>query len=514
MIPNSLTQVWEDYERGMREKHRLGLFETARRNERFYRGDQWQSADDSLPHPVFNLVRRVTDYLVTTVMPGDVSIRFCDQALPFAQSEATRKALQKSLSLLEKNAALRWRNQRMEEVCTRALLDAALTGDGVFYCRWDPDARDGQAYHGDVRTEPIDAVNLFVADYSHSDLQAQEWVMLSGRQSVSSLRREALDAGADDAILAKILPDSAYETSRGAPTADPDSDHATTLVRFHREGGEVICEKFTRGARIKCVQTGLSRYPIAYFHWYGRKHSAFGNAPVSDMIANQRYVNSAYALAMKHMGDTAFSKVVYDKSRIPEWSNAVGEAIGVLGGGNVSDAVSVLGVGKMQDGYLDLITHTIENTKSMMGATESALGDERANNTSAILALQEASKVTLKQVRARLCRCIAELAEIWADMLCSYCPAERMLAYWDDKGEPTADTPDYALLRRAILTATAEVGEINRYTPSATVAVLDKLLDAGHIGVETYLKLLPEGTLANRETVLQTLQKERRVENE
>ena len=35
---------------------------------------------------------------------------------------------------------------------------------------------------------------------------------------------------------------------------------------------------------------------------------------------------------MKHMIDTAFSKVIYDKTRIPEWTNEVGEAIGVAGG--------------------------------------------------------------------------------------------------------------------------------------------------------------------------------------
>ena len=60
-------------------------------------------------------------------------------------------------------------------------------------------------------------------------------------------------------------------------------------------------------------------------------------------------------MVMKHMQDTAFSKVIYDKSKIPEWSNEVGEAIAAMGGGNISDAVSVVGVGKMQDGYSELI---------------------------------------------------------------------------------------------------------------------------------------------------------------
>ena len=44
-------------------------------------------------------------------------------------------------------------------------------------------------------------------------------------------------------------------------------------------------------------------------------------------------------MAMKHMTDTAFSKVIYDKSKIPEWSNEVGEAIGAVGGGNMAGAI-------------------------------------------------------------------------------------------------------------------------------------------------------------------------------
>ena len=61
--------------------------------------------------------------------------------------------------------------------------------------------------------------------------------------------------------------------------------------------------------------------------------------------------------------------MIYDKSRIPEWSNEVGEAIAAMGGGNLSDAVSVVGVGRMQEGYPELIENVIETTKSMMGAT-------------------------------------------------------------------------------------------------------------------------------------------------
>ncbi len=513
VISNTLEEIWLQYEAGKDYKRRIGLYETVRRNERFYRGDQWQGeGSGELPRPVFNLVRRITDHLVCSTLPGDLSIRYFDEGLPFLESAAKRRSADASRKLLEGHAAWRWKNSHMESCARRALLDAAISGDGVFYCWWDPEERNGQCFGGDVCTELIDSTNLFVADVNRSDLQSQEYVILSGRTSVASLQKEAIAAGASRKEAARILPDNATDGEAGEMASYElrGTPKTTYLLRFHKENGEVIMEKCTRDCMIRRVNTGLHRYPVAYFHWYPVKNSFHGNAPVSDMVANQQYINTAYAMMMKHMSDTAFSKVIYDKSRIPEWSNRVGEAIAALGGGNVSDAVSVVGVGEMQEGYLTLINDVIENTKRMMGATDSALGDEKAENTSAILALQQVSRITLKEVRGEFCRCIEELALIWADMLCVFCSPERMLPCYDGMGQ----IPDYEALRRTVLRATVEVDDKDAYTPSATVTVLDRLLEGGHLDIRDYLSLLPRGVLADREAILQTITEKGAVKNE
>ena len=159
----------------------------------------------------------------------------------------------------------------------------------------------------------------------------------------------------------------------------------------------------------------------------------------------------------------------------------------------------------MQSNYLDLISDVIENTKGMMGATDSALGDERAHNTSAILTLQSAASVSLEHVRVHFCRCIGELAKIWADMLCAYCPAQRMLAVLEQNGKIGAQTLDYELLKNAILSATVHAGKVDRYSPASTVSTLDKLLESGHLSVAEYVELLPSGVLVNREALLEKI---------
>ena len=439
---------------------------------------------------------------------GDVSITYSDDALPFMCSEKEKAAISKGIDVLNRNAAWRWKHGKMEALSYRALLDAAISGDGVFYAWWDPDRRNGHAFDGDICTDVIDSANLFVADVNSSDIQSQRYVMLAGRATVEELRREALLAGVAEKDVARIVCD---DENMGTYTAElgknelGGEEKATFLIRFFREDGEVVFEKSTKNCLIRRAKTGLHLYPIAYFHWHDTKNCFHGTASVSDMVANQKYINTAYAMALKHMQSTAFSKVIYDKTRIPEWSNEVGEAIAAVGGGNMADTVSVVGTGQMQDGYLDLISDVIENTKGMMGATDSALGDERAHNTSAILTLQSAASVSLEHVRVHFCRCIGELAAIWADMLFAYCPDGRMLAVLEHNGEVGAQTIDYALLKNALINTTVHTGSVNRYSPASTVSTLDKLLDGGHIDAAEYVELLPMGVLIDRDALLQKI---------
>ena len=504
MNNNNQTNTWRLYESGKEYKRRIGLYETVRQNERFYRGEHWQNTSADLPRPVFNLIRRITDYLVSSIIPGDLSIRYTDDKLPFIGSSAVRTRISEGIDILNRNAAYRWKRGGMLALSHKALLNAAISGDGVFYCYWDDGYNDGQPYQGEVRTEVINNTDLFVADVSCTNLQAQEYIILSGRASVSSLRAEAIRHGMSPRDAEEIVGD---EITDGI-SADRerielrDAEKATYLIRFFRENGEVVFEKSTQQQVICRVNTGLRYYPVAYFNWAPTKGSFHGSAPISDMIANQKYINTAYAMAMKHMYDSAFSKIVYDKTRIPEWSNEVGEAIAAVGGGNVADAISVVGVGEMQQDYLKLIENVIENTKAMMGATEAALGDEKANNTSAILVLQQASRIALRQVTAEFCRCIGELASIWADMLCAYCPPERLLIVASDDGEAlTARSADYKLMRGELLRAGAEVSQTDAYTPAASVALLDKLLEKGYLRPEQYVDLLPSGSFGDREAL-------------
>lgn len=505
----SVKLAWEQYEAGKDYKRRIGLYETIRQNERFYRGQQWQDSEGvELPKPVFNVVRRIIDYLVCSVASSNLSISFTDENLPYLSNKAERDRLRRGLEVLSANAAYRWERSGMDYKLMRLLTDAAITGDGVMYCYWDSDRQTPQLFAGDIACEVIDNVNLFVADVNRADIQGQDYVIIAGRASVASLRHEAALSGVPEEEIAKILPDN----DSGAQSGDmagfeldgDDAAKTTYIIKFWKEKGTVAFEKSTRECSIKRAHTGCRLYPVAYLNWMPTKNSFHGTSPITSLIPNQKFINRAYSMAMKHMIDTAFSKVIYDKSKIPEWTNTVGEAIAAVGGGNISDAVSVVGVGEMQNGYMELIGSAIEITKDLMGATESALGNLEASNTSAILALQETSRIPLEQIRSAYYRCVEDMANIWADMMCAYYPSERLIPFDSEEGG-ASESVDLTLLKSGFLSARVDVAEISRFSAASVQSMLDKLLDGGFISPVSYVKRLPSGMLVNRQALIDEL---------
>ena len=328
---------------------------------------------------------------------------------------------------------------------------------------------------------------------------------------MDSLRREARDAGMSEKDLARIAPDSVSDIAeRGSgelakyePEYEGGEARATYLIKFFREDGCVVFEKSTRDCLIRRVKTDCKLYPIAHFSWQTAKNCFFGNTPVSSMIANQKYINRAYAMLMKHMTDTAFSKVIYDRTRIPEWTNEIGEAIAAVGGGNLSDAVTVVGTGQLEAGDLELIENAIATTKELAGATDTALGNVNPTNTSAILALREASMQALEHVQTEIYLCLEEMACIWADMTLAFCPDGRPLRTAAGSGKFFPSRLHTALLRAKI-----DVCDSARYSASGTQSVLDRLLDGGHITLAEYLERLPEGLIPDRMRLAEAHRKE------
>ena len=73
----STTRVWQEYERGVDYKTRIGLYQTVDLNERFYAGDQWVGIPhEGPPTPVVNFIRYATAWKIAAVTDRRLSMRF------------------------------------------------------------------------------------------------------------------------------------------------------------------------------------------------------------------------------------------------------------------------------------------------------------------------------------------------------------------------------------------------------------------------------------------------------
>lgn len=497
---------WRQFEAGREYNRRIGLYENYTQCERFYRGDQWKNVKGgSLPTPVFNYIRRITDFFVSQVASANVDIIYSDENLPFISDENHRERIREAVSLLNKHGAFRWEKCRLDHLIRRALLDAALSGDGIFFTYWDPTVRTGQVYTGDFVTVTLDATNLFVANVNSTDIQSQEYIIVSGRESVAKLKAEAIAAGASREEAEKIKPDGDLHYGAGDcamyENLDVSAEKATYIIKFTRdEGGYVQFEKATRDCVIRRASTGLRLYPVCMFNWLPTKNSYHGTSPITPLVQNQKYINKAYALLMKHMIDTAFSKVVYDKTRIPEWTNEVGQAIGVVGG-DLTGVAATISPGEMDEQYAEIIESVVHHTKDSMGATDASLGDAAPTNTSAIIALQEANAVSLDGVRSALYACLEELAAIWVDFMCAYYADGRMLLTSGGEAKPL----DCRVLREELIGARVDVGSSTRYSKVSSLNELAKLLEGGQITLLQYLERIPDGIIPAREALIAEL---------
>jgi len=494
---------WRQFEAGRDYNNRIGLYETVSTCERFYRGDQWKDLKGTtLPTPVFNYIRRITDYLVTQISNADTDFFFSDENLPFVTDINHRERIEKAISLLNTHTAYRFDKCRMDRVIRSALLDGAITGDGIFFTYWDPSVRTGQAYTGDFVTVNLDSTNLFVANVNSTDIQSQDYIIISGRDTVEKLKKEARIFGASASDIEKIRPDSDVHYGAGDRAAyenlDKDSEKATYIIKFQKNSdGYVTFEKSTKECIIKTVTTAQRLYPVCMFNWIPTKNSYHGSSPIKPLIQNQKYINKSYALMMKHLIDSAFSKVVYDKTRIPEWTNEVGQAIGVVGG-DISGVATTIPHGEMESGFADIISNVVTTTKDSMGATETSLGESAPTNTSAIIALQESNAMSLDLPRNALHACLEELAAIWVDFMCAYYGDGRLVIS-DGK---TAEALDCRVLREELISARVDVGKGARLTKASAMTELTKLLEGGHISLIQYLERIPDGVIPKRELLI------------
>ena len=505
------TQFTEDfalYEKGKELNHQLNLYETVNTCERFYRGDQWAGIDSGgLPTPVFNIFKRIIGYFTSSIMQTPVKLRYSFQS-PSLFKVMSREQADKAQEKLNSIAEMRWERNKMDALLSSALTDAAITGDAVCYTYWDSGIKTHQPFEGDFKTVLIDTTNIFFGDPNSKDVQKQPYILIAQRETLHDLKKQAENNGCGKEVIDKIQPDSCNDDLLGGMSKiELENTKCISLIKLWRgENGSIFYRKSVKNAIIKeDTDLRLSLYPIAFFNWTEVKNSWHGTGVATNLIENQIFINKSYAMVMKHMMDTAFSKVVYDASLLDGWSDRVGEAIAV--NGPVENVAKVISPGVMQSGMLEVIGMAISNTKEFMGATDAALGDVAPNNTSAILALQNASSVPLENVKRALYQFVEDIGLIWLDFMFNYYGDERLVEQSVD-GRSEFTTFNLSHLKSGQFYCKVDVGASSYWSEISALNTLDSLLKLGKITTVQYLERIPDGIIPKRLELIEEIRAE------
>lgn len=498
-----IQEIWAQYQRGVDYNTRIDLYDTVEVNENFYIGKQWEGVEaQGLPTPVFNFLKRVVLYLVSSAAADKLKIQAVPMqagGLPQAQGDVVTAAVNAQFeSLLEHN--------KMSSLVRELLRAAAIDGDGCLFTYFDPTVETGQAQKGAIRSEIIENTRVLFGNPNDRRVESQPYLIVVTRELTKRLKRRAKMLGGDG--WESIVPDNDGAEGRQERT---EEDKTTVLLKFWREPetGEIWAVESTKTCLIqKPFSMGIHHYPIVWLSWDYVQNSYHGQAAITGLIPNQIFVNKLFAMAMISLMTTAYPRIIYDKTRIAAWDGRVGAAIGVAGG-DMDEVAKIMDPAQISPQVSQFIELAVNYTQNFLGATDAALGNVRPDNTSAIIALQEASGIPLETVKRNLLQCIEDLGRIYLDFMGAYYGV-RLVEQVDPETGMVMPLPfDFSILQQMPLSLKLDVGASAYWSEIASVQTLDNLLSQNKIDLEDYLERLPDGYVPKKQALVEKLKARR-----
>ena len=499
--------AWALYEESERFNSAIDLYDTVRVNENFYIGKQWEGVkSNGLPTPQFNFLKRVVGFIVATITTDAVKVT----AAPLAATPATGELLEPARIVNEEFEAITERNN-IPALLREYARNAAVDGDGCLYTWWDPDMETGQEAKGGVRTEVIENTRVRFGNPNDRHVQSQPWIIITRQSIVREAKLRARENGMAD--WDAIRPDGEEQAMDAAKRT---GDKVTELLLLWRDqdSGEIWAFETTRTCPLRePYSTGIRLYPVCWLNWDYVPDCYHGQAMITGLIPNQIFVNKIWAAVMLSNQRGAFPKVIFDKTRIKNWDNRVGAAIGI-NGGDVNTVARNMDGAVVSPQIPRILELAVEMTEKCLGATSVALGDTKPDNTSAIIALQRAAATPSEMTKQNLYQSVEELYRIYLEFMGSFYgrrpvdmeTPEQLRPVFAFAGQEMPEEIcmdfDFSLLRQHPMALKLDVGASSYYSEIAAMQTLDNLLSGGHITALQYLERIPDGYVPARRALI------------
>lgn len=507
--------AWDLYQCGLRFNDEFDLDKIVKSNEDMYVGKQWEGVvSNGLPTPVYNFIKRVVGFIVSSITSDRITVLASQMA---AAGIEDKEYADRIVAVVNAEFQSLCERNDIPKMARSLARNAAVDGDGCLYSYWDADVHTGM-FNGDeeimgaIKKEIIENDRVFFGNPQDSDVQSQPYIIISSREFVRDVKKRAKENGSKD--WADILPDEEIRNVEKKPY-QVGENKVTTLLLLYRddETGTIWAYESTQTGEVKKPwDTGCKLYPIAWLNWDAIKDSYHGQAMITGLIPNQLFVNKMWAMIQLSCMRSAFGKVIYDKTRVGRWDNAVGAAIPVTG--NVDNVAKNIDPPPIQPQVSALVQLAVEMSEQNMGATAVAMGDTRPDNTSAIIALQRASNTPHELTKQNLYDCIEESFRIDLDIMTAnygvrpvlVAPTAMETDAYKFAGQPVPESVqvmfDFSQLANHPFTLKLDVGASTYWSETAAIQTMDNLLMNGRILTSEYLDRLPEDFMPKKGELL------------
>lgn len=501
-----------DFKAGLGQR---GMYEQNRINERFYIGDQWHGAKCGNDRPLVrhNVIKRIGEYKISQILSNPLTVSFSAEGVPTALEGGTGRETEEIngiMSLLGGYYNVTAERVALSQLYEQLLRNAYVTGTGVLYTYWDGGIRTGlfadeqktAPISGDIACEVLNIENVFFGDPYVTEVQKQPYIIVSSCRETEEVIREARRHGADIPTLRAIEEGSA-------------DGKITVLTKLYKEykadGGYTIKSvKVTENAVVrKDFDTGLRLYPLALFSWERHGGIIYGESEITYLIPNQIAINRMITANVWSAMTSGMPMLVVNGDTVPDGiTNEPGQIIKVFGSNEeVAGAVRYVAPPDFSKNFDSSVQSLIENTLTQSGANEVALGDSRADNATALMTMRDAAVMPLQIIKNRFYSFAEEISRIWADFWIT-CYGRRKIKLSDDRG--TRYLPFEAeRLKGLIINAKIEVGAGTVYSERECTNTLITLYEKGIIDRVQLLERLPEGTVPDRNGLINDIKEEK-----
>ena len=156
---------------------------------------------------------------------------------------------------------------------------------------------------------------------------------------------------------------------------------------------------------------------------------------------------------------------------------------------------------------LQLIDTTIERTRDFLGASDAALGNVKPDNTSAIIATQQATAIPLELQRLNFYDFVEDSVRILIDMMSHDYGTRKVMAEMEDGSKQLVDV-DFSVLQNLNYDLNIEIGRTNYWSEIAQTTTMDNLLNKGVLtDIELYLESIPDSAVSNKAQIIENVRK-------